>query len=107
MVALERTINNPAATRILADYQNHILILLPHVDADSGWQQHFNKTVKKTSRLFKHIVTALEDNTITPLEAEVLIEHANDALTAFSALKTALQKVVDKKPQKVQLLKAG
>lgn len=99
---LECAISNPVATRIIAHEQGYVLFPIPSRDSDSIWQTHLNRTVRKSSRLFKHIIEALEDNDITQEEASNLLDQVDVTLSAIGALRGALvRKAEEIKPPRL------
>ena len=103
---LECVIADPTATRILASEQGYLLFPIPKGNQDSVWQKHLNRTVRKASRLFKHIIEAIEDNEVTKAEAEDLLEQVDTTLAAIGALRGALLDKIET-VEMSSMLKAG
>lgn len=90
LVELEQAVADPVATRLLALEQGYLLFPIPAGNQDSIWQKHLNRTVRKASRLFKHIIDAIEDNEVTKVEALDLLEQVDTTLSAIGSLRSAL-----------------
>ena len=91
---LEGAAGDPIVTRCLAAQQGFVLFRLPAVRACRLWDRHHRQVVKEGSVVFVKLTEALEDGAISRQEAAALLVEVNEALAAFAALRSSLDKRV-------------
>jgi hypothetical protein len=93
---LEGAASDPVVTRCLAAQQGFVLFRLPAVRACRLWDRHHRRIVREGSVVFTKLTEVLEDGRISRQEAADLRVEVDAALSAFAALRTSLEKRIDR-----------
>ena len=93
---LEGAARDPVVTRCLAAQQSYVLFRLPAVRACRLWDRHHRRVVREGSIVFAKLTDVLEDGRISKQEAADLLVEVDQALSAFAALRSSLQKRLER-----------
>ncbi len=93
---LEGAADDPVVTRCLAAQQGFVLFRLPAVRACRLWDRHHRRIVRDGSVVFTKLTEVLEDGRISKQEAADLRVEVDAALAAFAALRTSLEKRIER-----------
>lgn len=102
VLELEGVLGKPIVTRHMANRLGYELYQLPRGQNTDPLARRINRIVKKGSRAFATAAGALDDGTVTPEEAEQLLDDVERAIAAFVELSCGLEGVVNsRKPYKL------
>ncbi len=93
---LEGAARDPVVTRCLAAQQSYVLFRLPAVRACRLWDRHHRRVVREGSIVFAKLTDVLEDGRVSKQEAADLLVEVDQALSAFAALRSSLQKRLER-----------